>query len=184
MEFDILGIVFRWAHILAAITAVGGVVFMRLALLPATAVLSEEQRRALQAEVRSRWVMPLMIALAFLLVSGLYNIIMNVTRYDLSAVRYYHPLFGIKFLLALVIMWIAAALTGRSQATEKIRANARYWLTVNLILAVIVVCISGILRFAPRIPKTPEEEPAARESAPEAVELATFATGPSANYTW
>jgi hypothetical protein len=55
-------------------------------------------------------------------------------------------LFGIKFLLALAIFFLASVLTGHSARTQKFRDNRRLWLTVNLVLAVLVVCISGILR--------------------------------------
>ena len=44
MDLDILGILFRWMHILAAIAAVGGTFFIRLALLPSLAELPDETR--------------------------------------------------------------------------------------------------------------------------------------------
>ena len=161
MDLDLLGLVLRWAHILPAIVAAGGTIFMRLALVPATSVLSEEQRLALQADVRSRWLMPLMISLGLLLVSGLINFIRTSQNYDLSAAPYYHIMFGFKFLIALAIMWIASALVGRSKATESMRANAKYWLTVNVWLVVVLVLISGLLRMAPKTPKTDIKAPAA-----------------------
>ncbi|MBX3411716.1 MAG: hypothetical protein KF708_03270 [Pirellulales bacterium] len=161
MLLDILGIVFRWMHILAAITAVGGTIFMRTALLPSLAVMSEEQRKALTEAVRSRWLMPVMLSLGFLLVSGLYNIAMLEIKYKLSDIPYYHPLFGIKFLLALMIMYIAAALVGRGKSTEKIRANSRFWLNLNMWLAIVLVMISGVLRMADKPLKGPKPtEPA------------------------
>lgn len=162
VQLDYLGILFRWMHILAAITAVGGTIFMRTALVPSLTVMSEEQRKALTEAVRSRWVMPIMLSLTFLLVSGLYNIAMLEIRYNLGAIPYYRPLFGIKFLLALVIMFIASALVGRGKATERIRANSRFWLNLNMWLAIVLVMISGVLRMADKSPKPPKsDEPAA-----------------------
>jgi hypothetical protein len=52
-------------------------------------------------------------------------------------------------ILALVIFFLASALTGRAAALARFRQNAKFWLSVNVTLAVIVVCISGVLRFVP-----------------------------------
>lgn len=60
----------------------------------------------------------------------------------------YHVLFGVKFLLSLVVFFIASALVGRSPALAAIRKNARVWLTVNLMLVVAVICIAGVMRVA------------------------------------
>lgn len=152
MELDWVAIVARWAHILAAITAVGGTIFMRTALLPAAGSLDEANRKTLHEGVRSRWVKFVMLAILFLLASGIYNIIMKekqLKTVEEGANGLYHMLFVIKFLLAFAIFFLASALTGRSPAFAKIRENARFWLTLNMILAILVVCISGVLRSIP-----------------------------------
>lgn len=168
---DIVGILFRWMHILAAMTAVGGTIFMRLALLPAASQLSDDARKTLHEAVRSHWARPVQISILFLLISGLYNIIFDIGgQYDLSKVRYYHPIFGIKVLLALAIFFIASALTGRSPSLQKMRDNRRLWLTVNMVLAILVVCLSGILRKS-----DPPKKPAQLSS----TNLGAAAAGPS-----
>ncbi|HET6881947.1 MAG TPA: hypothetical protein VFI31_17405 [Pirellulales bacterium] len=150
MHFDWLAILFRWMHILAAITAVGGTIFMRMALVPSVPVLSEEQRKLLHEQIRSRWVKFVMGAILFLLLSGFYNFFRRINAgLDADYKRLYNMFFGIKFLLALVIFFVASALTGRAAALERFRKNARFWLSVNVFLAVAVVCISGVLRFVP-----------------------------------
>ncbi|HUY89521.1 MAG TPA: hypothetical protein VMV10_12370 [Pirellulales bacterium] len=151
-QLDWIAIVSRWAHILAAITAVGGTIFMRTALLPSVGVLPDEERKKLHNGVRSRWVKFVMAAILFLLVSGIYNIIMKekqLKTVEDGAKSLYHMLFGVKFLLACVIFFLASVLSGRSPAFAKMRENARMWLTLNMILALIVVCISGVLRAIP-----------------------------------
>ncbi|HVX11841.1 MAG TPA: hypothetical protein VHC22_11720 [Pirellulales bacterium] len=164
MQLDWLGIAFRWLHILSAITAVGGTIFMRAALLPSISVLSEEQRKALHEQVRSRWVKFVMGAILFLLVSGFYNFLRrNNLGFEGDFKKLYHLLFGVKFLLALVIFFLASALTGRAAAFERFRQNRKFWLTVNVVLAVTVVCISGVMRF---IPSKPATSPAAQTSQP------------------
>ena len=46
MPIDYLALVLRLLHILAVITAVGGMIFIRFALLPALDTIGDEQRRA------------------------------------------------------------------------------------------------------------------------------------------
>jgi uncharacterized membrane protein len=62
MQLDWLAIVLRWMHILAAITAVGGTIFMRMALVPSVAILPDAERKALHEQVRSRWIKFVMAA--------------------------------------------------------------------------------------------------------------------------
>jgi uncharacterized membrane protein len=151
VDIDFLAVVLRWMHILAAITAVGGTIFSRVALLPAAGTLADEPRRALLEGVRSRWSKYIAAAILFLLVSGLWNFMQMERAYKLGAL--YHALFGIKFLLAFVIFFLASVLNGRSALAQKLRANVRFWLTLNMTLAILVVCISGVLRGLPHPPK-------------------------------
>jgi uncharacterized membrane protein len=147
----LLDLVLRWLHILAAITAVGGAVFARFVVFPSLASLPEQDRDALHAVMRARWSKIVAAAIAFLLVSGLVNFMAIATRYDLP--RWYHPLFGVKFLLALAVFAIASLLAGRSPAAMALRRNAKAWLNLNIVLAVLVVCLSGVLRTADKTPK-------------------------------
>lgn len=168
MQLDWIAIVFRWVHILAAMTAVGGTIFMRTALVPSVAVLADDQRKALHEQVRSRWVKFIMGAILFLLLSGFYNFFRRVNQgFDPDPKRLYNILFGIKFLLALAIFFIASALTGRASALERIRKNAKFWLTVNVVLAVTVVCISGVLRFIPGAERAAHSSSTPRATASE-----------------
>ena len=155
MEY--VSLISRWLHILAAMTAVGGPIFIRLALMPAMyGALGDEQRRALHEQIRRRWSPVVMVAILFLLVSGLYNLIQFLRLSHTWGVGWesgshnsllYQILFGIKFVLALAVSFIASAVTGRSEAFARFRENARFWITVNLLLGVLIVCISGQMRM-------------------------------------
>jgi uncharacterized membrane protein len=151
MDSDfIIDVVLRYMHIFAAIAAVGGTFFARLALLPAMEeTLSGDERAKLHGAIRSRWSKIVAASIGFLLVSGLINYVFRISgRFDVP--RWYHPVFGVKFLLALGLFFIASVLSGRSSLAERFRKNARFWLTVNMTLAILIVCLSGALRFAPR----------------------------------
>ena len=143
---DLVNLVSRWLHILAAITAVGGTIFARFVVVPSLEPVDAEQRTALHAAMRARWSKLVAAAIGFLLLSGLYNIAYISMEYELPP--WYHPLFGIKFLLAFGIFTLASLLAGKTPAAENLRRHQKMWLNVNIVLAVLVVCISGILRTA------------------------------------
>lgn len=159
-----LTVLLRWLHILSAVAAAGGTIFMRVALVPAVAVLSDEQRKELHEAVRRRWAMVVMLAILVLLASGLVNFFSINKQLPADLKMLYHALFGLKFLLSLVIFFIASALVGRSPALAAIRKNARVWLTVNLMLVVAVICIAGVMRVARDTRMLQVERPAASAS--------------------
>jgi uncharacterized membrane protein len=165
MPIDYLALILRLLHILAAITAVGGMIFIRFALLPALDTLGDEQRRALHDRIRARWSRLIQVSILFLLASGLVNFGMFVIAardwpetWRTSFNTGYQMLFGIKFILALVIFAVASILTGKSAGTQKIRDNPRFWLNLNLSLALAVVIISGVLRLTHVGPTDPEQQ--------------------------
>jgi uncharacterized membrane protein len=154
---DYVSLISRWLHILAAMAAVGGPVFIRLAFIPAMCgVLGDEQRRVLHEQVRRRWSKVVMAAILFLLASGLYNLIQFLRLSHTWGAAWesgshnsvlYQILFGVKFVLALAVFFIASAVTGRSEAFARFRENAKFWITMNLLLGVLIVCISGQMRM-------------------------------------
>ncbi len=141
-----LPILFRWTHILAAVIVIGGTVFMRFVLMPsARETLTEEQHAALRARLMGRWKLVVMICIAALLVSGMFNF-MTISLTKAQTQPMYHPLFGIKFLAALGVFFIASALTGRSAAFAGLRQKANLWMLVAAVLGITVILISGVLK--------------------------------------
>lgn len=159
----LLGLVFRWMHILAAITAVGGTIFARAVVVPTLDQWPVDERRKLHAAMRVRWSKIVAAAIGFLLVSGLYNILLTSFQYTLP--RWYNPLFGVKFMLAMVIFAVASLLIGKTPLADKMRQNVRFWLNLNILLAVLVVCLSGVLRSAEKVPKAKPTEGAVSQPA-------------------
>jgi hypothetical protein len=100
-------------------------------------------------------------SIGFLLLSGLYNFAVTVVDYRVP--KWYHMVFGIKFLLALVIFMLASLLAGKTSAAEKLRQNLKVWLNLNIVLAVLVVCLSGVLRTAVKTPKVEVPAPVSSE---------------------
>jgi uncharacterized membrane protein len=144
----------RWAHILGAAIAVGGLFFARFALVPALAEVDAETRDGIHERVRRGWLPWVIGAITLLLVSGLANFLLFNARVkaegwaDGQWMRQtsYHALFGAKFLLALLIFYLASGLVGRGAGTQWIRNDRAKWLSVTLGLAVAAIMISGWMR--------------------------------------
>jgi len=145
---DGTALVLRWMHIVPAVVAGGATVFARLALLPALGALPDADRLRVKETIDRRWRIVVMICVTMLLLSGLTNFVL----YQAPAHKgqaLYHALFGVKIIAALVVFFLASALSGRSAAFASIRANARFWTGVAAWLVVAIVLISGALRNIP-----------------------------------
>lgn len=151
---DALGLIFRWLHIVAAMAAVGGPMFMYLVLLPVAGALPDAAQRSLQEGVRRRWGPVVRVAIMFLILSGAYNFLafLRASRtwgpeWQSGPAHLYQALFGVKMLLALAIFFLASVLTGRSPAMARFRENAKFWVGVNLTLGIAIVAVSSGLRM-------------------------------------
>jgi uncharacterized membrane protein len=146
-----VAIVLRWLHIVPAIAAGGATIYAAVALLPTLGELPEADRARLREGLTRRWRAVFMACTALLLGSGLLNFIL----YQAPAHKgqaLYHALFGVKFLAAMVVFFLGAALTGRSAGLAGIRANAGFWTSMSAVLVLAIVLISGILRGIPHVP--------------------------------
>ena len=107
---DWIGLFSRVLHILASITIVGGTFYLRFVFVPATKDLTQDEIAGQLARMRPRWSPLVAASAALLLVSGFYNFFVAIQSYELP--KHYHPMFGVKFLLALFIFFVASALAG------------------------------------------------------------------------
>jgi len=142
---NIPAIISRWLHLVAVIVAVGGTVFIRLVLHPsAQAALDDETRGSLRAVIIRRWARFIHVAILIIILSGVYNIVVVFPTLDQALP--YHPLLGVKLLLALALFFVATAITGKSAAFEGMRKQTPRWMTVNIVLAACIVLISNVLK--------------------------------------
>ena len=138
-------VILRWLHICAAIVAIGGAFFMRVALMPAAkATLDDATHDKLREALRTRWARIVHTCIAILLVTGGFNFVMLALPPKVEPMPY-HAIFGVKFLAAMGVFFVASVLVGRGEGTAKMRANRAKWLTVLLVLAGIIVALSGVL---------------------------------------
>ena len=136
-------ILVQWVHLIAAVTAVGGMAFMLFILMPSMRVLNDEQRAQLVKAVsgRFRWVS--WGAIILLIASGIFNI--RVRAWEAPWGTYWSVL-TLKVVLALVVFTISLLLTLPIPGLESFRAQRQRWLTIALSIAVFVILISAYLR--------------------------------------
>lgn len=160
---DLVLLMSRWLHIAAAIVALGGAFFTRVALTGAAErALSPEAHGQLREAVRRRWAPLVHASIVILLVTGGYNFVVLALPPKIEPLPY-HPIFGVKLLAALVIFFLASVLVGRGKGLQGIRQHRGRWLTILLVLGGVVVLISGVLnqvRTSQQLRRGREEPPA------------------------
>jgi hypothetical protein len=75
----------------------------------------------------------------------------------------YHMLFGMKVLLGLLVMFLAAITAGKTAAADRFRASMGRWLNIAWTSVIAIVVISALLR-AHHVRQPPNAEPAAPAS--------------------
>jgi hypothetical protein len=143
-----VAIVLRWLHIVPAVAAGGATLYAAIALLPTLGELPDADRARLREALVRRWRGVFMASTALLLGSGVLNFILYQAPVH-KGQALYHGLFGVKFLAAMVVFFLGAALTGRSAGLAKIRTNAGFWTSVSAALVILILLISGVLRGIP-----------------------------------
>lgn len=150
LAIDVLS---RIVHVLTAITLAGGSVFTLFVLMPSARELADDAHSQLAAAITGRWKRFVHGGVLLFLISGFYNYMRAIP--DHKGDGLYHALIGTKMLLAFGIFFLAAALVGRSEKLAGIRRNRAKWIKVLVLLAVIVVSISGFVKV--RGKPTPSE---------------------------
>ncbi len=139
----VIQLISRVLHILSAMILVGGLFYIRTILSPAGADACFAGRRGVWA----KWVG---IATLFLLVTGFYNffVILGESKAEggVKLPSTYHMLFGVKFLLAMIVMFIAAILAGKTEAADRFRGQMGKWLNIAWLAAVAIIVLAAILR--------------------------------------
>lgn len=141
---QLLDTISRIVHIATAITLIGGSVFALCVLMPSLKALSDDSRQQFAAAINGRWKRFVHGGILLFLLSGFYNYFRAMPAHKGDGL--YHGLLGTKMLLAFAIFFFASVLVGRSAGTAGMRANRGKWLSVIVVLAAIIVGISGFLK--------------------------------------
>ncbi len=155
---DPLHILLRWMHIFPALIVVGGLFYIRFALLPASGVLAEQDRTTFRESARALWARWVHASVAFLLVSGFVNFFFKIAELRDAGLKLpmeYHMLWGLKVLLGLILMGFASVFVASSARGQAMRSRGAKWVNVMLVLAVLVVALSGVVRGIKPVPREP-----------------------------
>jgi hypothetical protein len=146
----------RILHILGAIILLGGLFYLRSVVTSVPLPLREGpgEGSASAADYRfggrrAVWAMWTGIASLLLLITGLWNYLQMIRLHERLSPSY-HMFAGMKMLTGLALLVLAAMLSGRSTAAERIRQNMRLWLNLCLVLGIITVVLGSVLRTFPR----------------------------------
>lgn len=144
----ILPLVMRWLHILSAVVVAGGTLFLVLVVQPGIKRHApEEARAALEGFILTRWKMVFHPLILVFLITGFYNYLF-VTRFLHEGQGVYHALFGVKFLLALVVFVLGIAATSKMAWSERLRTGRGLWALLVASL-VAVVLVGGVMKTLP-----------------------------------
>ncbi|MBM3459505.1 MAG: hypothetical protein FJX77_13370 [Armatimonadetes bacterium] len=139
-----LNVAMRWLHVGAAVVGIGATFVLRCVLIPALAGRPEGDE--LLGRVRSvlkRWIHG---AIGVLLLTGFYNYLVVASPRAAEAgekLKPYHPIMGTKILLSLALFGIAILLL---VPVPSFHARRKMWLTVNLVLAGLILFLGAFLR--------------------------------------
>lgn len=132
---DILALLMRFTHIASMSFLLGGALYARFLLLPATAGVAGAQQVLDRLAARSRgWIIGAVVAATG---AGLYNLLNKAVT-----PQGYHMVFGIKFLLALHVMAVLILQTRPGIAVEKRMRS----LTGVAVSGLLIVALSAYLR--------------------------------------
>lgn len=134
----------QWLHLGAAVVAVGGVLYVRAVLGPSLRVLPAEERAQVLRAAGRRFHPILWGAIAVLLVTGLYNVVVAADAQAANPI--YWRLLGIKILLAVALFGLALAVTLPVTAFAWLARRRPEVLLVNLVLAAAILYLSALLR--------------------------------------
>jgi uncharacterized membrane protein len=134
---DILAVIMRWLHISSVATLIGGAIFVRFVAGHATERLDSDARTSLWEDMAAHFKPVVYAAVAALVVSGVYNVIVHPghsVTYDI--------LLGIKLLLVLHVFAVMLLAVQRN-ATRRVRMMAG-----AAISGLVIIAISAYLRLS------------------------------------
>ena len=157
-------LIMRWIHILSAVTAVGGTIFIMLVLQPAISKgIPKSDQEAFRTLIMKRWKLIVHSLIVFFLFSGFYNyIVITSGRHEGQSL--YHALFGVKFLLALVFFFFVIVGTSTMKWSARFRENKAVS-ALMLIAALALVLLGGFMKTLP-VSETTDEEQAVEQTEP------------------
>jgi uncharacterized membrane protein len=160
----------RVLHTVSAAILLGGLVYLKHLVAPLAAGATDPAE-ALYRGRRAKWAVLVMASTLFLLLSGFFNLWNYMVGYE-KLPSTYHMLFGIKFLLAMFVFFVAAGTAGKSPMAVKMQREIQRWLNLAVGAAVLVFALGAVMRTYEKVPRdfnAPENAPVVEEGITEEV---------------
>ena len=142
-----MSLLVRWLHLMAAITWIGGMLFVALVLVPVTRRLADPALRVrLFQETGRRFRTVGWIALAVLLASGLGNLGLRPYLLWVPRFQWKLGLVVVALVLSAVHDFVLGPRAGRPGASPALRVRASWLARANVLIVVIVVFLGLALR--------------------------------------
>lgn len=144
---NFLDVLMQWVHIGSVAIAVGGMFTLRFVGCPAIKSVfpsDEDARKRLMQAIVRRFKIVVHSSITLLLVSGTY--LLWTMWPVLKASKAYRHAMETKILLALVIFFLSIMLTATRTQPNFFQKGRDKWLTVNIVLALVVIGIASFLR--------------------------------------
>ena len=134
----------RWMHIVPVVLMVGGAYFFRFVYLPAAKEhLEGEAFEALRVSVMERWYTVMKACMVPIIISG-FVYYLKVGRVEHDGEALYHALFGVKFILAMVVFTLVSIVYGKKQ---RLGDKGPMVGAITIGLAVVVIVVAGYMRM-------------------------------------
>ena len=125
----------RWLHLSSVVTLLGGILYARFVMNPASSTLAPDARAALDNQAAKRFRALVFAAMTLLVLSGTYNFLYKNPQMSL-----YHALFGVKILLVLHVFAVAIL---ASSPNNPRRARQMFGAAIS---GIVIVLISAYLK--------------------------------------
>jgi putative copper export protein len=143
----VVSLLVRWVHLMAAITWIGGMLFVALVLVPVTRRLTDPALRArLFQETGRRFRTVGWIALGLLLASGLGNLWLRPYLLGVPRFQWKLGLVAVALGLSALHDFVLGPRAGRPGADPRLRVGASWLARVNVLVVVVVVLLGLALR--------------------------------------
>ncbi|HSI36373.1 MAG: hypothetical protein ACAI43_17290 [Phycisphaerae bacterium] len=140
----ILVVASRYLHVIAAVCAVGGAVFIRFVLPAGLAQADAGSRDAVFLRCRKVFKIIVHASVTFLLLTGVYNALRNWNDYKLVTPKgLAHGLFGGHALLGVIVIAVSLWLLAPAQP----RAGHKKWMGLNVGLMFVLILLASTLNF-------------------------------------
>lgn len=145
-----LNVLMRWLHVTSAVTAIGGLLAMRFAVIPA--LTGRADGAEVYTAIQRGFKKVMHSALGLALLTGFYNYgvvavgslrKIKETHTDLGLLGSYHAVMGLKMLLSFALFGLAMGLLKPSDALPETRKPA---FTTNLVVGLIILALAAYLR--------------------------------------